>query len=63
MTIERVQGTNGRVRVEQAIAGTREVLQAKPQRLVRPRKLFVPVLLALGVVMILRYFERSTANG
>lgn len=62
MTIERAQGTNGRVKVEQAIAGTRAALQTKPKGLVRPRKLFVPVLLALGVVMILRYFERSTAN-
>ena len=62
MTIERAQGTNGRVKVEQAIADTREALHTKPKGLVRPRKLFVPVLLALGVLMILRYFERSTAN-
>ena len=62
MTIERAQGTNGRVKVEQAITGTREALKAKQQRRVRAHKLVVPVLLALGVVMILRYFERSTAN-
>ncbi len=62
MTIERAQGTNGRVKVEQAIAGTREALQAKRQGRVRAQKLVVPVLLTLGVVMILRYFERSTAN-
>jgi hypothetical protein len=30
---------------------------------VRPRKLMLPVLLALGVIFILRYFEQSTAAG
>jgi hypothetical protein len=62
MTIERAHSTNGRMKVEQAIADTREALQVKPKGLVRPRKLFVPVLLALGVLMLLRYFERSTGN-
>jgi hypothetical protein len=30
---------------------------------VRPGKLMLPVLLALGIMFVLRYFEQSTAAG
>ena len=29
---------------------------------IRPAKLLVPAMLTLGVILILRYFEQSTAN-
>jgi hypothetical protein len=63
MTRERQHehSTNGRVRVEQAISGARETMQSRKRGGVRPRKLVVPVLLALGVY-ILRRFE-ETAGG
>lgn len=64
MTLEQrhEHSTNGRVRVEQAVSGARETMQARKQRGVRPRKLVVPVLLALGVIYILRRFEESAGG-
>jgi hypothetical protein len=64
MTRERQHehSTNGRVRVEQAISGARETIQARKRGGVRPRKLVVPVLLALGVIYILRRFEESAGG-
>ena len=63
-SIEPAQHTNGRARVERQIAETRDVLRGstRSQRRVRPAKLIVPALLALGVVFILRRFEQSTGN-
>lgn len=53
---------NGRVRVENAISDARETMQARKRGGVRPRKLLVPVLLALGVIYILRRFEDSASG-
>lgn len=63
MTIEGAASTNGRGKVEQAIVGARGGLR-KPRRgaAVRPRKLIVPVALAVGVLLFLRYLEQSTAD-
>ena len=60
MTIEQASSTNGRVRVEHVIAHTRSDLQRRPR--LRPAKLVVPVALALGVLLVLRHFEQSTAE-
>ena len=53
---------NGRVRVEHAITDARETMQARKQSSVRPAKLVVPALLALGVVYILRRFEDNASR-
>ncbi len=62
MTTDQQRSTNGRVKVEQAITGAREAMQASRKGRVRPRKLLVPVLLALGVIIVLRRFEQSTGG-
>mgnify|MGYP001596875048 FL=1 len=62
MTTDQQRSTNGRVKVEQAITGAREAMQASQKGRVRPRKLLVPVLLALGVIFVLRRFEQSTGG-
>jgi hypothetical protein len=62
MTIERAPSTNGRERVEHAIESAREALQTSRKGRVRPRKLAVPVLLALGVILFFRYLEQSTGD-
>jgi len=62
MTTDQQHNTNGRVKVEQAVSGAREAMQERQKRGVRPRKLVVPVLLALGVIVILRRFEQSTGG-
>ena len=62
MTTDQQRSTNGCVKVEQAITGTREAMQASRKGRVRPRKLLVPVLLALGVIIVLRRFEQSTGG-
>jgi len=62
MTIERAPSKNGRGRVEHAIADAREVLQTSRRGRIRPRKLVVPVALALGVILFLRYLEQSTGD-
>jgi hypothetical protein len=56
------RSTNGRVKVEQAISGAREAMQARRKGGVRTRRLLVPVLLALGVIFVLRRFEQSTGG-
>jgi len=63
MTIEGTASTNGRGRVEQAIAVARAGLRKPPRRgLVRPRRLVIPVALALGVILFIRYLEQTTAD-
>ncbi len=62
MTTDQRRSTNGRVKVEQAITGAREAMQASQKGRLRPRKLIVPVLLALGVIYVLRHFEQSTGG-
>ncbi len=54
--------TNGRTRVENAITDTRETMQSRKRQGLRPRKLVMPLLLALGVMYILRRFEDSTSG-
>ena len=55
---------DGRARVERQIAEARDVLRGpkRSQRLVRPRKLFVPVALAIAFALVLRKFEQSTGD-
>jgi hypothetical protein len=62
MTTDQRRSTNGRVKVEQAISGAREAMQSREKGRVRPGKLLVPVLLALGVIFVLRRFEQSTGG-
>ena len=64
MTADQQQqhSTNGRLRVERAIDDARETMQERKRSGVRPRKLVVPVLLALGVIYVLRRFEQSTGG-
>lgn len=62
MTTDQQRSTNGRVKVEQAISGAREAMQASRKSRLRPRKLLVPVLLALGVIFVLRRFEQSAGG-
>ena len=62
MTTDQQRSTNGRVKVEQAISGAREAMPGAQKGGVRPRKLLVPVLLALGVIFVLRRFEQSTGG-
>jgi hypothetical protein len=62
MTTDQQPSTNGRVKVEKAISGAREAMQASHKSRVRPRKLLVPLLLALGVIVVLRRFEQSTGG-
>ena len=62
MTTDQKRSTNGRVKIEQAITGAREAMQERQKGRVRPRKLLVPVLLALGVIIVLRRFEQSTGG-
>ena len=62
MTTHQHRNTNGRVKVEQAINGARETMQQRQKRGLRPGKLLVPVLLALGVIAVLRKFEQSTGG-
>lgn len=63
-SIDPAHHTNGRARVERQIAETRDVLRgpSKSQRRLRPGKLLVPMLLAAGVILILRQFEQSTGD-
>jgi len=53
------QHTNGRVRVEQQVAATRELLERRPRRLGR---VLLPALLALGVILVWRQLEQDTAG-
>jgi hypothetical protein len=62
MTIDQRRSTNGRVKVEQAISGAREAMLSSQRSRFRPRKLLVPVVLALGVILVLRRFEQSTGG-
>jgi hypothetical protein len=62
MTTDQRRSTNGRVKVEQAISGAREAIEQRKKGGVRSRKLLVPVLLALGVILVLRRFEQSTGG-
>ncbi len=62
MTTDQQRSTNGRVKVEQAISGAREALQSSRKGGLRPRRLLLPVLLALGVIFVLRRFEQSTGG-
>jgi hypothetical protein len=62
MTTDQQRSTNGRVKVEQAVSGAREAMQARRRGSVRTRRLLVPVLLALGVIFVLRRFEQSTGG-
>lgn len=62
MTTDQQHNTNGRMKVEQAITGARDALQERQKRSARPRKLIVPVLLALGVMFVWRRFEQSTGG-
>jgi hypothetical protein len=63
MTADQQQhSTNGRLRVERAIDDARETMQSRKRGGIRPRKLVVPVLLALGVIYVLRRFEQSTGG-
>ena len=62
MTTDQQPSTNGRVKIEQAIRGAREAMQAAHKSRVRTRKLLVPVLLAVGVIFVLRRFEQSTGG-
>ena len=61
-TTDQQHSTNGRVKVERAITDARETMQERQKAGVRPRKLLVPVLLALGVILVLRRFEQSTGG-
>ena len=62
MTTEQERDSNGRVRVAQAVSGARQTMHARKRAGVRPRKLVVPVLLALGVIYVLRRFEESAGG-
>lgn len=62
MTTDQQRSTNGRMKVERAITGARDAMQERQKGRVRPRKLLVPVLLAVGVIVILRRFEQSTGG-
>jgi hypothetical protein len=62
MTTDQQRSTNGRVKVERAISGAREAMQASQKGRGRTRRLLVPVLLALGVIFVLRRFEQSTGG-
>lgn len=62
MTTDQQRSTNGRVKVEQAISGAREAMLTSRRSRLRARKLVVPVLLALGVIVVLRRFEQSTGG-
>jgi hypothetical protein len=62
MTTDQQRSTNGRVKVEQAISGAREAMLERRKGGVRTRRLLVPVLLALGVIFVLRRFEQSTGG-
>ena len=61
-TAQQQQHANGRVRVENAISDARETLQARKHARVRPRKLVVPLLLAFGVIYILRRLEDGASG-
>jgi hypothetical protein len=64
MTVEHPPSANGRVKVEQATTGTRtQRARLKRAFRVRPGRMALPVLLALGVILLLRHFEDSTAAG
>ncbi|MBI2723476.1 MAG: hypothetical protein HYX50_00295 [Chloroflexi bacterium] len=52
--------TNGRTPPAAAAAGVQERAH---RRGLRRRTLLVPVALAFGVILILRYFEQQTAGG
>ena len=62
MTTDQQRSTNGRVKVEQAISGARETMQKRQKSRLRPGKLLVPALLALGVLALLRRFEQSAGG-
>ena len=63
MTTDQHQhSTNGRVKVEQAITNARETMQQRQKAGLRPRKLLVPLLLAAGVILVLRRFEQSAGG-
>ena len=66
MTIEHAPSTNGHVKYAEAPAEAKvyrpPVERAKRETSVRARKLALPLLLLFGVLMILRYFERTAAD-
>ena len=62
MTTDQQHSTNGRMKVERAITGARDAMQERQKSAARPRKLLVPVLLALGVIFVWRRFEQSTGG-
>lgn len=62
MTTDQQRNTNGRMKVEQAITGARDAMHERQKGRVRPRRLLVPVLLAVGVIVILRRFEQSAGG-
>ncbi len=68
MTGEEAPSTNGRVHTAEPAAPARPyvagpALARRPTReMLIPGKLMLPILLALGVVLILRYFEQSAAG-
>ncbi len=62
MTTDQQHSTNGRMKVERAITDARETMQERKKAGVRPRKLLVPIVLALGVILVLRRFEQSTGG-
>ncbi len=61
-TTDQQHSTNGRMKVERAITDARETMQERKRAGVRPRKLLVPMVLALGVILVLRRFEQSTGG-
>jgi hypothetical protein len=67
VTIENTWSTNGRstngASPHRADDETAPAAKVRRRTAVRPRKLMLPVLLALGVIFILQYFEQSTAAG
>jgi len=64
MTIQHAPpSTNGRTAAASTDTGSAapRPAPARSHLAVRPRRLLVPALLALGVILILRHFEQSTA--
>lgn len=61
-TDQQHHSTNGRMKVERTITDARETMQERKKAGVRPRKLLVPIVLALGVILVLRRFEQSTGG-
>ncbi len=66
MTIEHAPSTNGHVKHAETPAEAK-VYRAPAERVksalrVRARKLALPLILLFGVLMVLRYFEQTTAD-